>query len=383
MNILILSASIGSGHMQAAEAISEALDGKAEVLDFMDKKISTLNWLLKKMYLSILGLVPDLYDRIYRLAGVRRFGSITRLIWSTLMYLPFSRLINKLNPDMIICTHPFPEAAAALWKFLHPKSYKRFTLAAVLTDYSLHEIWIYDGVDIYFVATEEMKQELEDHGQYNVFATGIPIRLTFRNVTANVERRNRVKEQGASEVAERVLVPCPLSLDPRPSTLIMGGGLGLGAFEDTILALEGIDFKMKITVITGKNEHLQNKLKFMNSKHELIVLGFVDNICELMQSADILISKPGALTLSEAFAVGLPILLLPPIPGPEALNAEYAVKNGAALSLQNSTEIAGAISIVKDTERLKSMQVSAKRLAKSAAADEIVDRLRAHFTKKL
>ena len=113
MNILILSASIGSGHMQAAEAIFEALGGKAEVLDFMDKKISTLNWLLKKMYLSILGLVPDLYDRIYRLAGVRRFGSITRLIWSTLMYLPFSRLINKLNPDVIICTHPFPEAAAA------------------------------------------------------------------------------------------------------------------------------------------------------------------------------------------------------------------------------------------------------------------------------
>ena len=361
MNILILSASIGSGHMQAAEAIAEAIQGsrvkeqETRVVDFMDNEVSILNWFLKKLYLSILGLVPDLYDRIYRLAGVRRFGSITRLIWSTLMYLPFSRLINKLNPDVIICTHPFPEAAAALWKFLHPKSDKRFILAAVLTDYSLHEIWIYNGVDIYFVATEEMKQELEAHGQYNVLATGIPIRSTFRNVSDNTE------------------------IKTIHTALIMGGGLGLGAFEDTILALESIDFKMKITVITGKNEHLQNKLKSLHSKHELIVLGFVDNICELMQNADILISKPGALTLSEAFAVGLPILLLPPIPGPEALNAEYAVKNGAALSLQNSTEIAGAIGIVNDTERLKSMQISAKKLAKSSAAVEIANKLKAYF----
>ena len=354
MNILILSASIGSGHMQAAEAISEALDGKAEVLDFMDKKISTLNWLLKKMYLSILGLVPDLYDRIYRLAGVRRFGSITRLIWSTLMYLPFSRLINKLNPDVIICTHPFPEAAAALWKFLHPKRDKRFTLAAVLTDYSLHEIWIYDGVDIYFVATEEMKQELEAHGQYNVFASGIPIRSTFQNVPISAE------------------------INTPHTALIMGGGLGLGAFEDTILALEDIDFKMKVIVITGKNEHLQNKLKSINSKHELVVLGFVNNICELMQSADILISKPGPLTLSEAFAVGLPILLLPPIPGPEALNADYAVKNGAALSLQNSTEIVNAIELVNDAERLQLMRLSARKLEKSIAAIEIVNKLKAY-----
>ena len=141
MKILILSASIGSGHMQAAEAIAEQFrisnseckidnSNQVEVLDFMDKQISTLNWLLKRLYLNILGLIPDLYDRIYRLAGVRRFGSITRLIWSTLMYLPFARLINKLKPDVIVCTHPFPEAAAALWKFLHPNRAKQFILAA-------------------------------------------------------------------------------------------------------------------------------------------------------------------------------------------------------------------------------------------------------------
>ena len=356
MKVLILSASIGSGHMQAAEAIAEQLimqDVQLEVIDFMSKDISKLNWFLKKLYLAVLGLIPDLYDRIYRLAGVRRFGSITRLIWSTLMYLPFARLLNTSNPDLIVCTHPFPEAAATLWKFLHPKNDKRFTLAAVLTDYSLHEIWIYGGVDLYFVATEEMKAELKNHGQYNVFATGIPIRSQFNS---------------ALKISDS-----PLCI--QHSALIMGGGLGLGAFEETIRELEKIDFKIKITVITGKNEHLQAKLKTLKTKHELVILGFVDNICELMQNADVLISKPGALTLSEAFAVGLPILLLPPIPGPESLNAEYAIKNGAALSLKDSTEIASAISIVNDDKKLQSMKESAKKLAKPFAAADIVNTL--------
>ena len=360
MKVLILSASIGAGHTQAAEAIAEqfvmrnakCVINEIKTLDFMDKDISKLNWLLKKLYLSMLGLIPDLYDRIYRLAGVRRFGSITRLIWSTLMYLPFSKLLNKLNPDVIICTHPFPEAAASLWKFLHPNNSKKFTLAAVLTDYSLHEIWIYEGVDIYFVATEEMKHELESHGNFKVFATGIPIRSQFQNFTPN-NSEFRIPH----------------------SALIMGGGLGLGAFEDTIKSLEEVNFNLKIIVVTGKNKSLQSKLETLKSKHELVVLGFVNNISELMQQADILISKPGALTLSEAFAVGLPILLLPPIPGPEALNAEYASTHGAALSLSRSIEIANAINIVNNTELLQRMQQSAKKLARPSAAAEIVDNI--------
>ncbi len=340
--------------MQAAEALAEQFDDdEIQVLDFMDKKISYLNWLLKKIYLTALGLIPDLYDRIYRVAGVRRFGSITRLIWSTLMYLPFTKLLNKFDPDMIICTHPFPEAAASLWKFLHPKNSNRFKLAAVLTDYSLHEIWIYNGVDLYFVATDEMKRELENHGDYKVFATGIPVRNQF----------------GMNLIEER-------ELKINDSILIMGGGLGLGAFEETIEELEKIDFKIKITVITGNNQRLKSKLESIKSKHELKILGFVENVSETMQRADILISKPGALTLSESFAVGLPIILLPPIPGPESLNAQYAVNHGAALSIKNANEISDAIKILNDYEKIKSMRNSAKKISRPNAAKNIFDEIK-------
>ena len=361
MKVLILSASIGSGHTKAAEAVADAFDEQVQIVDFMDKDISLVNFLLKKLYLSMLSLIPDLYDRIYQLAGVRRFGSITRLIWSTLMYLPFTRLLKKYQPDIIICTHPFPEAAASLWKFLHPKSAGKFTLAAILTDYSLHEIWIYNEVDVYFVATEEMKRELETHGKYKVYAFGIPIAKDFYN---NQNKNNSLEEAANNNSS---------FLIHNSSLLIMGGGLGLGSFETTIKALDKIDLPLRITVVTGKNERLMAKLKSTKSKHELILLGFVNNISKLMRESDLLISKPGALTLTESFAVGLPVLLLPPIPGPESLNAEFAVKHGAAISIENADIAVKVYDLINNNERLNAMRKSSKALANEEAAQEIVN----------
>ena len=343
MNVLILSASIGSGHTKAAQAVAESLNVQTQIIDFMDWNISKVNYLLKKLYLSILKLIPDLYDRIYRLAGVRQFGSITRLIWSAIMYLPFAKLLDKLQPDIIICTHPFPEAAAALWKFLHPKSAGRFKLAAVLTDFSIHEIWIYNEVDLYFVATEDMKHELEAHGNYKVIAAGIPISKNFEHIQTNHVNKNEY------------------------TVLIMGGGLGLGSFESTIESLDKVNVPLKIIVVAGKNERLQSKLKLLNLRHKLEILGFVDNVAQLMQSADLLITKPGALTLSEAFAAGLPIILHSPIPGPEALNAEFAIKNGAALNIENN--IADTVSkLLSNADLLRQMRLNSKSLSKVDAA---------------
>ena len=314
MKILILSASIGSGHTKAAEAVqlgirNEELGIEAQIVDFTAKEISTLNWLTKKIYLSALKFIPDLYDRIYNFMGKRRAGILTRFLTSTSMYFTFAKLLNKFQPDVVICTHPFPEAAASLWKFLHAKSARKFLLATILTDYSLHEIWIYSEVDIYFVATEEMKSELsaEVRPQAEIFATGIPIDLKFGSLQKK-------------------------STQEKFTVLIMGGGLGLGSIEETLQELEKISAQLKIIVVCGQNEKLLSRLKKFQSKHQTIFLGNVDNVADLMAESDLLITKPGALTMTEAFAVGLPMILHAPIPGPEAKNAEYAIQHGAAIS---------------------------------------------------
>ena len=356
MKVLILSASIGSGHTKAAESIGREFGGEVEVVDFMSREISTLNFLTKKVYLAALKFIPDLYDRIYRFTGKRKIGTLTRFLTSTLMYFPFKRLLKKFSPDVVICTHPFPEAAASLWKFLHAKSARKFLLAAVLTDYSLHEIWIFSEVDVYFVATDEMKTELAAQSRPNqeIYATGIPISAKFSEEN-----------------------PTPYSLQPTPCILIMGGGLGLGSIEETLLDLNNVEKSLKILVVAGQNENLLARLKALqkNFRHEVKLFGYVENVGTLMATADLLITKPGALTMSEAFASSLPMILHAPIPGPESENATYAVTNGAAISAGNKTISSIVNKIFENTVLLDEMKLCAKNLSKVNAATEIVNRL--------
>ena len=348
MKILILSASIGSGHTKAAESLQKIFGDSAQVVDFMAKDISTLNWLTKKFYLAALRFIPDLYDRIYKFADGRKVGVSARFLSSALMYLPFARLLDEFNPDIVICTHPFPEAAASLWKFLHAKSARNFLLAAVLTDYSLHEIWIFEEVDAYFVATPEMKRKLAAHcrtGQ-KIFATGIPIGAEF----------GAIKKSPANK---------------RTTILIMGGGLGLGSIEETLLELNRIDKPLRIVVVAGQNEQLLARLKRFRSLHELEICGYVADVHRLMAAADLLITKPGALTMTEAFAAGLPLILHAPIPGPEALNAAYATAHGAAIAVGDKKISAVVSELLNEPARLDKMRRCAKKIARPLAATEI------------
>ena len=346
MKVLILTASIGAGHVKAAEALKNFLP-EVEVIDFMARDFSTLNWLTKKIYLAALKFIPDLYDKLYRLTDAQRTGTLTRFLTSIFMYFPFVRLLKKFRPNVIICTHPFPESAAALWKFLHAKSAKNFLLAAVLTDYSLHEIWIFSEVDVYFVATEKMKIELAAHSRQNqeIFAKGIPIGAEFSNA------------QNSTRAGFKKI-------------LIMGGGLGLGSIEETLQDLNNIETPLEIIVVAGQNENLLARLKILQPKlkHSTKILGYVKNICELMNAADLLITKPGALTMTEAFAAGLPMLLNSPIPGPEVKNAEYAISNGAAISVGEKKVSAVVNELFKNPARILEMKLHAKKLSKVDAA---------------
>lgn len=319
----------------------------------MAREISTLNWLTKKFYLAALRFIPDLYDRIYKLADGKKVGVSTRFLSSALMYLPFARLLNKFRPDVVICTHPFPEAAASLWKFLHAKSERNFLLAAVLTDYSLHEIWIFGEVDAYFVATEEMRRELSTHcraGQ-KIFATGIPIDEKF----SCVEK---------------------LPDAPRTTILIMGGGLGLGSIEETLAELDKVELPLKILVVAGQNENLLARLRRTKISHPLEIFGYVSQVDKLMAAADLLITKPGALTMTEAFAAGLPLILHAPIPGPEFKNAEYAVAHGAAISVGDKKISAVVAELLADPSRLAEMKLCAKKISKPFAAKAIVNQIK-------
>ena len=371
VRILILTASIGSGHTRAAEAIRAALAAhpaaatmQVDVVDFMARDISIIHYLMKRIYLLMLRFVPDLYDVFFRVAGKNASGGVVRGAFAQVMVHTVGRVIRAYAPDLVIATHPFPEGAAALWRARHGAS---FTLAALLTDYALHAIWLVPGVDVYFVATEAMAEGMAARGfdTHMVHATGIPI-----------ARADYGLERSAAQTR------AGLTKD-LPTILLMGGGLGLGGMDRTLAALERMERRLSILVVAGRNAVLEEHARTVarTSRHVIRVFSYTDEIPTLMCAADLLITKPGGLTISEAFAAGLPLLLHDPIPGPETENAVYATRRGAAVWLHPGEAMAPAVEEIL-AHHISEMRRAAHDCARADAARHVAAILMEQLTRK-
>ena len=369
--ILILTASIGAGHTRAAEAIRAALAAhpqaaamQVDVVDFMAREVSMIHYLMKRIYLTMLHFVPNLYDVFFRIAGKNTSGGIVRSAFAQVMVRTMGRIIRAYAPDLIIATHPFPEGAAALWRTRHGGTY---ALAALLTDYALHTIWLVRGVDLYFVATEAMVEGMEVRGfdRSMVRATGIPIASADYAMARDAAQAKAGLTEGL------------------PTLLLMGGGLGLGGMDRTLTELETIKQRFSILVVAGHNAALAAHARTVasHSRHTIRVFSYTDEVHVLMRAADLLITKPGALTLSEAFAAGLPLLLHDPIPGPETENAIYATRRGAAVWLHPGERMAPAVEEIL-AHRIPEMRRAARRCAREEAAQDVAADLIALMTRK-
>ena len=360
--ILILTASIGSGHTRAAEAIRTALkarpgaaEHRIDVVDFMSREVSIIHYLMKRIYLTMLRFVPNLYDVFFRIAGKKTSGGAVRAAFAWVMMRTMGQIIRTYQPDLVVATHPFPEGAAALWRIRHGE---HFPLAALLTDYALHAIWFVHDVDAYFVATEAMADEMAMLGfdRRRIHATGIPIVLS----ASRLARREARVQAGISEEL--------------PTLLLMGGGLGLGDMDATLAALEQVEQRLAILVVAGRNASLEERARARgkHSHHAVYVSGYTHDVPVLMHAADLLITKPGALTISEAFAAGLPLLLHDPIPGPETENAVYATRCGAAVWLHPGERMAPAVEDIL-AHHLPVMRRAARDCAREEAAQRVAE----------
>jgi len=126
-------------------------------------------------------------------------------------------------------------------------------------------------------------------------------------------------------------------------------------------------------VVTGRNQELRRELAAQDRKHPTRVLGFVTNMHELMAVADLLITKPGGLTSSEALAMGKPLLILNPIPGQEAANSDFLLEHGAAAKVNRVEDLPFRIEHLLGTRKLAEMGRAAKALGKPQAARDILN----------
>jgi len=365
--VLILSVSIGEGHMRAAMAIKEEIlkrDPYTEVniLDTFRSTNPIWDKMVSNTYMEILKITPAFYGYLYRLAekesilhGTAReeFNRVLNVVTAPRL----NQLLNVYSPQVIICTHPFP-----IGVLNRLKERGEFTglLVGILTDFTVHPFWVFPKVDLYSVAAEEIKMTFKDYNfnMDSVHACGIPINSCFLDSIDKSETKSK------------------LSLKRKLKTiLVMGGGLGMGPISDIVKVLGESSIPCQVVVVTGYNETLRAKLERIvpSFNNPVKVLGFADNVHELMSIADLMIGKAGGLTCAEALAKGLPIFIVDPIPGQEVRNAEFLCRAGAAVQAGNIKDLANKVEeYLNEPLRLQKMSVSASRLGKPLAAQSVV-----------
>lgn len=362
-NILVVTASMGSGHNKAANAVAEAIKrkypvNKINVIDFMSTETAYFNSLVKDIYLKMLDHTPSVYEFFYKFTSDSTKGSTIQSVFAHAMKKDMRELIKKYEADMVICTHPFPCAAAS---YLKQTGEINIPLITVMTDFCVHQFWLYKNIDIYFTANDLLKKEMVNQGllEERIFVTGIPVEYNFR-VDYN---------------RDDLLAKFKLEKD-KPVALIMGGGLGLGGVKNALCQLERLKKDIQILVITGANVALWSEMNeyAQHSKHKIFVWGYSHNIQEFMSVATFLISKPGALTISEALTRELPMILHDPIPGPEVDNAKFVSDNGAAIWVKHQDTLDAVVrEVLSDATILPKLRNNAKVLKKPYASDNIAD----------
>ena len=226
-------------------------------------------------------------------------------------------------------------------------------VVSVVTDFEAHALWMDACVDLYCVATEGTKARLVARGALaeNVVPTGIPIAAKF---LAPPDPPSVRKHYGLR--------------DDQPVLLVLGGGFGMGPVTEILAELDRVPGQFQTIVVAGRNEKLRRELATYNRKHPTHILGFAGNMHELMAVSDLIITKPGGLTSSEALAMGKPMFILNPIPGQETANSDFLLEHGAAAKINRVEDLPFRIAQLLGSKKLADMARTAKSLGKPQSA---------------
>lgn len=355
--LLVLSAPMGSGHIRAAEALCQTyikkFKGEAFHVDFLSYLNPKFSQFMEKGYYLMTKHTPIVYKFVYK--NTDKPGKSVKTIGNFLNIKKYKELIEEYKPDFILSTHILP-AAVVSWM------YKRFPIVngVVITDFVSHSTWSYPNNNRFFVACKEMFPKLVKMGvqRNKICVSGIPVSLNFSK----------------SFDVEKLKKKFDLDLD-KPVLLVMSGGNAIGPFIEILESLSKVKGDFQVLVMTGRNkkmyEELKGSFKWLGLKGK--VLRFVNHVEEYMAVSDLLISKAGGLTVTEALTIGLPMLIIRPTPGQEDGNTEFLTEAGAAIYVTDIDDINLLIDdLLLNPEKITRMAENAKSLAKPRAAEIIL-----------
>lgn len=390
MRILILSAKTGGGHMRAAQALKAVINERdseavVEIVDGLEYVNHYFNKAVVDGYKFSAMKTPKIYGLFYRASNTD--NPIYKIMQkaNAIFAKKFIPLLMEFKPDAVVTTHPFP---SIMFSRLREKGITNIPLISIMTDFASHSAYINPCVSKYVVSSVQMVDELESLGvdRNIIHPVGIPIDPIFY-------KQDDKKAEHLSK----------LGFNPELKTvLIMAGSFGVTDILKIYENINEIDLNFQIIVITGKNPKLFDAFNSILSCNEDMRVGtaernfdvekepsrkeskfnvtkptkliyFTDEVYKYMHISDLIVTKPGGLTVSESLASCLPMALFKAIPGQETDNSEYLCNNNLAIQIKKSNAADIIYQLLKYPERLISMRESCNRLNNKDSALNVYD----------
>ena len=380
LKILILSAPIGSGHRMAASALEEALLRlenvevvQGNVFDFFPSAIGKA---FLKFYETVLAVCPWLYALSYRWSNQGGGSLWMRNQLNGILLRLGKTFIEEVKPDAVLSTHATPTGILSLYKQKYDSS---LWLGVVVTDFTVHRWLVCPGVDAYFLADEKLFGQIDSAAgrsetQPALYGWGIPVRGRFTEKQEPATIRREVRDRFGWSAGAFVC-------------LLAGGGGGMLPMEEIVKSLQNEKFKdIYVVAVTGHNDGLCKKLEALQkgfsktesdeSTSRLAVLGFTDEMPQLMQAADVVITKAGGVSLAECLECGANILIYHPLPGQEQGNTVFLQQEYGAAAVTDLRQLDDYLEREKKvslSERLQRQNMRKQHYGHRAAAGQIAE----------
>jgi processive 1,2-diacylglycerol beta-glucosyltransferase len=359
--ILLMYITRVSGHRQATVAIQQALREidptlEAPAINGFGHTYPILEKIINRTYMSVIKRTPQVWEAMYDNPAIVENSKRIKEFLHKASHDKMGKIFDRYRPDIVVCTQAFPCGMVADYKKTHKVNTK---LIGVLTDFAPHSFWINEGVDYYVVPSEEARERYIKKGVNPdiIKVYGIPLRPKF------------------SQRLDKEQIAFRLGFDPRiPTLLVMGGGQGLGPIKKILKALIKIDMNFQTIILAGINKKIINDLKKTAGKTEkkVHILEYTNSVDELMELANLIITKPGGMTTAESLSKGLPMVIVNPIPGQEMRNTDFLIEKGIGIRVDDTNDIGEEIEILlKSPERLAQMSQAAYFHAKPDAARDV------------
>lgn len=363
MKILIFSASTGGGHKRAAAAIEKKINSispetQVKTVDAMKAIGKVYDKTVCGGYHFMATKIPKVYGKCYKLTDRKNLVYKAVMSSNTMMSKKLLETINEYAPDIIIICHPFITTMISKLRRLGKINVKAIS---IITDYVAHRTYIVPNIEAYVLAEPQMAKKLTD--EYGVdksliYPIGIPI---FDSFTQPFDKNEICKRE---------------RLNPdMPTVLLMAGSFGVTSVLEFYKSLAQKGKNIQFIVITGRNirlfDHFEKLIDEMGTKSNTKLLYFVDNVEDYMHISDLIVTKPGGLTVTESLACGLPMAIYNAFPGQERDNAEFLTKENAAVLLNNKNGADQIIELLNSPEALAKMKKKCSELAIPDSAENI------------